>query len=179
MPKERMKATLDTTVILGAVGNPLGPNAGVIAQGLVGIYPMVLAQSVIAEALRHLRRGFGKVPPLSDGQIETVFATLFQHWWEPQILRPAPPTTLNTTAVQHELLGRWLVKEGYITSGSARRVNPHTRVGEVSPKDLHVLAVALESGSQFIVTSNGQDYPDHCGVAVVPPSQFLMHLASD
>jgi hypothetical protein len=66
MPKESMRATLDTTVILGAVGNPWGPNASVIAQGLAGIYPMVLAQSVIAEALRHLRRGFGKVPPLSD-----------------------------------------------------------------------------------------------------------------
>ncbi len=179
MPNERMKATLDTTVILGAVGNPLGPNASVIAQGLVGIYPMVLAQSVIAEALRHLRRGFGKVPPLSDSQIEALFATLFQHWWDPKSLRPAPPTTLNTAAVQHELLGLWLVKEGYIPPEAARRLNPYTRVGEVSPKDLHVLAVALESGSQFIVTSNGQDYPDDCGVAIVPPSQFLTYLASD
>ena len=179
MPNERLRATLDTTVILGAVGNPLGPNASVIAQGLAGIYPMVLAQSVIAETLRHLRRGFGNIPPLSERQIETLFATLFQHWWDPQSLRSAPPTTLNTTAVQHELLGNWLVKEGYITPESARRLNPHTRVGEVSPKDLHELAVALESGSQFIVTSNGKDYPDHCGVAIVPPSQFLTHLASD
>jgi predicted nucleic acid-binding protein len=105
MPEKGMRATLDTTVILGAVGNPLGPNASVIAHGLVGIYSMVLAQSVIAEALRHLRRGFGKIPPLSERQIETLFATLFQHRWEPQILRQAPPTTLNTTAVQHELLG--------------------------------------------------------------------------
>ncbi len=179
MPKESMRATLDTTVILGAVGNPLGPNASVIAQGIASIYTMVLAQSVIAEALRHLRRGFGKVPPLSDRQIDTLFATLFQHQWNPDTLLPAPPTTLNTTAVQHELLGRWLVQEGYIAPESARRMNPHTRVGEVSPKDLHVLAVALESDSQFIVTSNGKDYPDHCGVAVVPPSQFLTHLASD
>ena len=117
MPEEIMRATLDTTLILGAVGNPLGPNASVIAQGMAGIYPMVLAQSVIAETLRHLRRGFGKIPPLSERQIETLFATLFQHGWTHQSLRLAPPTTLNTTAVEHELLGRWLVKERYITPG--------------------------------------------------------------
>ena len=178
MPDEIIRATLDTTVILGAVGNPSGPNANVIAQGLAGIYTMVLAQSVIAEAIRHLCRGFGKVPPLSDSQLDTLFATLFQHRWNPDTLLPAPPTTLNTTAVQHELLGRWLVQEGYITPESARRINPQTRVGDVSPKDLHVLAVALESDSQFIVTSNGKDYPEHCGVAVVPPSQFLTHITS-
>ena len=85
MPEEIMRATLDTTLILGAVGNPLGPNASVIAHGLAGIYPMVLAQSVIAETLRHLRRGFGKVPPLWGRQFETLLATLFQiqHGWDP------------------------------------------------------------------------------------------------
>lgn len=79
---------------------------------------MVLAQSVIAEAIRHLRRGFGKVPPLSDREIDTLLATLLQHRWIPDTLL------------------------------------------------------------QFIVTSNGKDYPDHCGIAVVPPSQFLRHIAS-
>jgi hypothetical protein len=143
MSENIIRATFDTTVILGAVGNPSGPNASVIA----GVYTMVLAQSVIAEALRHLRQGFGKVPPLSDRQMEPLFATLFQHWWNPHRLVPAPPTTLNTTAIQHESLGRWLVQEGYITPEAARRLNPHTRVGDVSSKDLHVLAVALESGS--------------------------------
>ncbi len=143
MSENIIRARFDTTVILGAVGNPSGTNASVIA----GVYTMVLAQSVIAEALRHLRQGFGKVPPLSDRQMEPLFATLFQHWWNPHRLVPAPPTTLNTTAIQHESLGRWLVQEGYITPQAARRLNPHTRVGDVSSKDLHVLAVALESGS--------------------------------
>lgn len=178
MSENIIRATLDTTVILGAVGNPSWPNASVIAHGIAGVYTMVLAQSVIAEALRHLRQGFGKVPPLSDRQMEPLFATLFQHWWNPHRLVPAPPTTLNTTAIQYESLGRWLVQEGYITPEAARRLNPHTRVGDVSSKDLHVLAVALESGSEFIVTSNGKDYPDHCGVVIVPPSHFLMHLAT-
>ena len=53
------------------------------------------------------------------------------------------------------------------------------RVGEVSPKDLHVLAVTLESDSQFIVTSNGKDYPDHCGVAVPVSYTSRIRLTRD
>lgn len=142
------------------------------------VFILWFCPKVLSRKPYHLRQGFGKVPPLSDRQMKPLLATLFQHWWNPHKLVPAPPTTLNTTAIQHELLGRWLVQEGYVTPEAARRLNPHTRVGDVSPKDLHVLAVALESGSEFIVTSNGKDYPDHCGVVIVPPSQFLMHLAT-
>lgn len=163
MPNECVRATLDTTVILGAVGNPLGPNANVIALGLANIYSMVLVQSVIAEALRHLRRGFGKVPPLSERQIETLFATLFQHLWDPQRLWSAPPTTLNTTAVQHELLGHWLVNEGYITPEAARRINPLTRVGEVSPEDLHVLAVAQNPARRLLSPAMAKIIPSIVG----------------
>lgn len=176
MSNDTLRATLDTTVILGAVGSPHGPNAAVIAQGLVGIYTMVLAQSVIAEAIRHLRRGFGKVPPLSDDQIEGIFVTLFQHLWTPDILLPAPPTTLDTRAVHDRYLAPWLVTHGYVTPDASRRLNPLTRVGDVSAKDLHVLAVAVQSASSCIVTSNLADYPSDCGVDIVPPSRYLISL---
>ncbi len=98
-------------------------------------------------------------------------------------MEPSPTRACAAHDAEHgsypaELLGRWFVQEGYITPKASPRLNPLTRVGDVSPKDLHVLAVALESGSEFIATSNGKDYPDHCGVVIVPPSQFLMLLAT-
>ncbi len=82
MSEKIIRATLDTTAILGAVGNPSGPNA----SGMAGVYPMVLAPSVIAESLRELRQGLGKVPLLSDRQMEPLFATLFQHGGNPHRL---------------------------------------------------------------------------------------------
>lgn len=174
---DRPRATLDTTVLLGAVANPHGPNASVLARGLVGLYEMVLPQYVIAEAMRHLRRGFGKVPPLSDAQIDRLFARLFAHRWDPDQLWPGPPGTLDLAPVRHEPLGPWLVRQGYLRSPT--RVTPTTRVGEVSPKDLPVLVVALQSDSTYLVTSNLADYPAACGIQILRPTAFLARVPGD
>ncbi len=93
MSEKIIRAMLDTTVILGAVGNPSGPNAHVIA----GVYTMVLAQSVIAEALRHLRQGFGKVPPLSDRQIRTPVRDAFS-----TLVEPSPTRASAANDTEHD-----------------------------------------------------------------------------
>ena len=83
MCEKIIRATRDTTVILGAGGNPSGPNASVIAHGLSWFWPHVLSRKPYAIYTKGLAK---------DRQMEPLVATLFQHGGNPHRLMPAPPT---------------------------------------------------------------------------------------
>lgn len=86
MSEKIIPATLDTTVILGAVGNPSGPNASVIAHGIAGVYTMVLSQSVIAEALSSTP-GIWQSPTVIGSSDETPFGYALSTLVEPSQTR--------------------------------------------------------------------------------------------
>jgi predicted nucleic acid-binding protein len=139
-------------------------------MGLVAVYDAnVLYPSVLRDFL--IRAGIERLvrPHWSDRILNEVFSNLAEN-------RPDldPARLERTCALMNQAL------RGALVDGYQKR---EAQLTLPDPKDRHVLALALETKANLIVTSNLRDFPDSelakWDVTAIHPDDFLTELATN
>ena len=119
--------------------------------------------------------------PLCDVLLRAAENGLYQIYWSEDILSEVERNLIRQLNVREERAARRvrLMREAFteaLVEGYQRLIP-----GMTNPlKDRHVIAAAVVSGSQFIVTSNLKDFPDASlqdyEIQAQSPDSFLMRL---